>query len=223
MQCNNDGGLCGILTVESGLGSGNYQGSPKVHGLWPEVGEYGNSKCCTGSNCSNNSPAICSSEVPKWNGCDPNWGGCSEGANGGCSANQQQGINLVHQKNGCNTIVNDKSNACWFPAHEWYKHGMCAGFQDSVAYTTAMHNLGAGPISYMAKGNKDWEQEKINVCKSTYGDKVYKFDEENKQIQFSVSATPPSNNDSDAKWDFWARDGNNACSNMLHEGYVGVL
>jgi len=38
--------LCGVLTVESGFGSGSYQhDEPAVHGLWPEVGTYGSSAC----------------------------------------------------------------------------------------------------------------------------------------------------------------------------------
>ena len=38
--------LCGVLVLETGLGSGNYKhDKPAVHGLWPETGHYGSSKC----------------------------------------------------------------------------------------------------------------------------------------------------------------------------------
>ena len=38
--------LCGVLTLETGLGSGYYRhDAVTVHGLWPEVGQYGTSKC----------------------------------------------------------------------------------------------------------------------------------------------------------------------------------
>eukprot|EP00966_Prymnesium_polylepis_P170524 3941982-Prymnesium_polylepis.1 len=38
--------LCGVLTLESGFGTGYYQHpQPEVHGLWPEVGGYGSSAC----------------------------------------------------------------------------------------------------------------------------------------------------------------------------------
>ena len=37
--------VCGVLTLESGLGKGVYAGKPGVHGLWPEVGSYGTSQC----------------------------------------------------------------------------------------------------------------------------------------------------------------------------------
>lgn len=38
--------MCGVLTLESGTGAGNYQHStPVLHGIWPETGAYGTSKC----------------------------------------------------------------------------------------------------------------------------------------------------------------------------------
>lgn len=45
MDCGNTK-VCGILTLESGLGSGVYHhDGPGVHGLWPEVSPYGDSGC----------------------------------------------------------------------------------------------------------------------------------------------------------------------------------
>ena len=38
--------LCGLLALETGLGSGYYKHpSPGVHGLWPETGSFGSSAC----------------------------------------------------------------------------------------------------------------------------------------------------------------------------------
>lgn len=38
--------LCGVLVLESGHGTGKYAHSnPVVHGVWPETGSYGSSKC----------------------------------------------------------------------------------------------------------------------------------------------------------------------------------
>jgi hypothetical protein len=38
--------LCGVLTLQTGLGPGAYGApQPSAHGLWPEVGSYGNSPC----------------------------------------------------------------------------------------------------------------------------------------------------------------------------------
>jgi len=46
MDCGPGVPLCGVLTLETGRGGGAYQHSaPVVHGLWPQVGNYGTSKC----------------------------------------------------------------------------------------------------------------------------------------------------------------------------------
>jgi hypothetical protein len=45
MNCG-DAPLCGVLALETGLGPGKYQhDQPAVHGLWPEVDQYGSSQC----------------------------------------------------------------------------------------------------------------------------------------------------------------------------------
>lgn len=45
MDCGS-ASLCGVLTLQSGLGQGVYQhNGPCVHGLWPQVAPYGNSNC----------------------------------------------------------------------------------------------------------------------------------------------------------------------------------
>lgn len=45
MDCG-DAYLCGVLTLETGLGPGAYRHNfVSVHGLWPEVGSYGSSAC----------------------------------------------------------------------------------------------------------------------------------------------------------------------------------
>jgi len=42
MTCGSGVELCGLLTLESGFGSGNYDHDEcVVHGLWPEVSPYG--------------------------------------------------------------------------------------------------------------------------------------------------------------------------------------
>jgi hypothetical protein len=46
MDCGSGVPLCGILTLESGLGDGFYKHKQaSVHGLWPESGAYGTSQC----------------------------------------------------------------------------------------------------------------------------------------------------------------------------------
>jgi len=46
MICGSNVTICGVLTLETGLGTGVYHhGFASVHGLWPETGRYGTSDC----------------------------------------------------------------------------------------------------------------------------------------------------------------------------------
>lgn len=46
MDCGHGVSLCGVLVLQSGFGHNQYRhGEPHVHGLWPETGRYGDSKC----------------------------------------------------------------------------------------------------------------------------------------------------------------------------------
>ena len=46
MVCGTGVALCGVLTLQTGLGEGVYSHpTPSVHGLWPEVAPYGTSEC----------------------------------------------------------------------------------------------------------------------------------------------------------------------------------
>ena len=46
MVCGSGVNVCGVLTLESGFGTGYYKhDGPAVHGLWPEVSPYGSSAC----------------------------------------------------------------------------------------------------------------------------------------------------------------------------------
>lgn len=51
MSCGTNVPLCGILTLESGLSTGDYNHSePVMHGLWPQTGESGTSQCIAPKN-----------------------------------------------------------------------------------------------------------------------------------------------------------------------------
>lgn len=51
MICGEGVPLCGVLTLQTGKGSGAYRHSkPEVHGLWPESGRYGTSQCSAPQN-----------------------------------------------------------------------------------------------------------------------------------------------------------------------------
>ena len=62
MNCGSGVILCGVLSLETGYGPGYYSSDdPEVHGLWPQVDPYGNSKCVkpTASNDDPNGIAKC--------------------------------------------------------------------------------------------------------------------------------------------------------------------
>ena len=81
--------LCGVLTLETGLGPGNYKHSGcATHGLWPEVGSYGSSKCVK----------------PTGARSDPST------------------VYSCYKQSG-----DTSSDLLTFEAHEWEKHGQCAG------------------------------------------------------------------------------------------------
>ena len=211
MNCPKDKPLCGTLTIESGYVPSRWNtGVPKVHGLWPEIGRYGNSLCCRGDQGCGSSyePGINTCDVDgqiKWSGCDPAWGGCNEG---GCSSTQNKIIGT--DAASCDQLSN-KHSPCWFPAHEWYKHGVCAGFTNSKDYTTSMVNMSKGPMDVMGRAS-NWENEKRDICASEWGAYVFEFDERNKQIQFSSCAKPSPHGN--ASWDLCALDSNTTCKNF---------
>ncbi|CAK9044856.1 Hypothetical protein SCF082_LOCUS25423 [Durusdinium trenchii] len=46
MDCGSNVEVCGVLTLETGEGKGNYQHpEPVVHGLWPQTSGFGTSEC----------------------------------------------------------------------------------------------------------------------------------------------------------------------------------
>jgi hypothetical protein len=51
--------ICGVVTLESGLGSGYYRHpTPSVHGLWPQVPPYGDSRCVAPSSGAPRKPGL---------------------------------------------------------------------------------------------------------------------------------------------------------------------
>lgn len=46
MHCGDGVSLCGVLVLQSGFGHAHYRHrQPHVHGLWPETGKFGDSRC----------------------------------------------------------------------------------------------------------------------------------------------------------------------------------
>ena len=109
MDCG-DASLCGVLTLETGLGSGPYHHDfVSVHGLWPEVGAYGTSACIP--------PAASFADPRTVYSCyDHHHPGGGDSSGGGSSGNSMGPLT--------------------FETHEWEKHGTCAGVQDATDFSS---------------------------------------------------------------------------------------
>ena len=77
---------CGVLTLETGDGDGNYHHQyPQLHGLWPQVPDYGNSNCVT-------PPGNKSIDVEKYMNCytDPSFAQHEWTTHGFCADNNPE-------------------------------------------------------------------------------------------------------------------------------------
>ena len=159
MSCGGSS-LCGTLTIETGLGSGNYghQGVPGVHGLWPETGNYGSSQCIAPENTTFDGTGNC------------NYLNDSDNCSG-----------YIGEGPG-------KSGSFCFPYHEWSKHGQCAGGSgpSSTFFATACQ-LGA-PIVNMLSQHSSWDDMVSAVQSSQWSDYLWDTDTNNKQFEFSVQS-----------------------------------
>lgn len=157
MDCGNDVPLCGVLTLESGYGTGYYgHDAPSVHGLWPQVDPFGTSACIAPTN-----PAD-PTEISSCYKPDDN--------------------DIVHQLQ--------------FVAHEWDKHGKCAGVTDVADFFAQICSLSSGPLQVMSDTRTstpgDFEAMKTALVKAGYP--VYSSDSDNQQLLLSACAS------TDGRW-----------------------
>ena len=156
--------LCGILTLETGLGSGYYKHqSPGPHGLWPEVDTYGSSACIK--------PSGSSADPSRVYACY---------ADGTASS--------AHQLD--------------FEAHEWEKHGMCAGVVDADDFFSQICSLARAPIAVMTRTRSSGATaiSDYSAALQSAGYPVYDSDSANSQVMLSSCAG------SDGKWKIAAVD-----------------
>jgi len=172
MDCG-ESPLCGVLALESGLGSGHYGGGePGVHGLWPEVDPYGNSK----------------SVKPKdttfdWNS---NW--------------KTDICPFLNEENNCSQYAGTgpgEDGAFCFPYHEWSKHGQDAGGTGPASvYFETMCELSQPIVDMLMVYKGNWDNMKSAVSQSEWSKYLWNVDEENKQFMFKVCS------DGDGIWRF---------------------
>jgi len=142
--------LCGVLTLETGLGKGAYKHrDPVVHGLWPENGNYGSSKCI------------------------------------------RPIANEANPKKVYSCYIGEKpSQQLSFEAHEWEKHGTCAGVRDAEEYFQQVCSLSSGPLQLMSaeKGSGANELAAYTKGLEAAGYSVFKADTQNMQVELAACA-----------------------------------
>lgn len=143
MDCGNVA-VCGVLTLETGLGPGNYHhNGPAVHGLWPEVGSYGTSKCVAPSGSKANPTKV----YPCYTG-------------------------------------NSSSFQLSFEAHEWGKHGSCAGVKDADDFFSQICGLASAPIKTMVASGTTLDNQVAELKVAGY--EVFSIDKVDSQVQLSA-------------------------------------
>lgn len=157
MECGDKVGLCGALALSSGLGSGNYKhATPAVHGLWPEVGSYGDSQCVK----------------PSGSTADP--------------------VTVVECYKDAGTV---NAQIVQFEAHEWDKHGQCAGAVDAVGFFTTVCALAEKPLSIMAESRSSGGAlADMAKAVEAAGYEIFQQDAVNSQLLLSACAS------ADKKW-----------------------
>ena len=144
MECGEDVDLCGVVAMSSGLGGGNYKhDTPSIHGLWPQVDKYGDSKCIK----------------PTGSTADP--------------------TTVIDCYSAAGT---EDSQIISFEAHEWEKHGECAGATDATQFFTSACALAAKPLEIMTttrKAGGDLAAMAAAVVKAGY--EIYSTDDANSQ------------------------------------------
>ena len=144
--------LCGVLTLETGLGRGLYEHpAPSLHGLWPQVGKYGSSQCLRPTK----SAAAPTDLYPCY---------------------QQTETAYRRQLS--------------FQAHEWTKHGRCAGAVDAEDYFMKACRLSNAPIRLLIDERQSGTSELAAFGRrlEREGYPVFALDHRNKQVELSVCA-----------------------------------
>eukprot|EP00668_Euglena_longa_P022177 GGOE01027584.1.p1 GENE.GGOE01027584.1~~GGOE01027584.1.p1 ORF type:complete len:260 (+),score=33.71 GGOE01027584.1:55-834(+) len=132
--------VCGVLTLESGLGSGVYgKWPPSIHGLWPQVPPFGNSDC----------------RPPTVSAAEPN-----------------APVACFHESG--------------FQAHEWRKHGTCAGVPDATNFFRQVCSLAAHPLEVMERAGHNFDAQLRSL--EAAGIAIFRVDRRNYQFQLSACA-----------------------------------
>jgi len=163
MKCGSSVSVCGLLVIETGLGSGVYDHPyPTVHGLWPEVSPYGDSDCIAPDD--DQDPTIL---YPCYD------------------------VELNNNANNNNhTIIS--VNQYYMPPmdfeiHEWQAHGVCAGVVDADDFFTQVCDLVSDPLDILGPNISSLNTAVLLLENAGY--EVYAVDTTNAQVELSACLT----------------------------------
>mmetsp|Transcript_15879 Transcript_15879/g.40497 ORF Transcript_15879/g.40497 Transcript_15879/m.40497 type:complete len:300 (-) Transcript_15879:119-1018(-) len=84
----------------------------------------------------------------------------------------------------------DPDHVRWFVAHEWMKHGVCAGVANEDDFFAQICEISANPLAVMVDArNRQLSFEKTVSLLEESGFPVYNDDPENKEVLLSACAT----------------------------------
>ena len=188
MKCGSGVNLCGVISLESGFGSGNYNHPlPAVHGLWPATGTFGDSDCVAPGD-------VSARERPDFPGLKmllPSKRAARLTAP--CSL-LLLALSLATQTSPPKAVPGcyDSKADLGFVQHEWSKHGICSGTKDSADFFAQVCALVAKPLSVMnASRSGGGKLDDMASALKNSGIAVFQKDSEsspNNELQISACA-----------------------------------
>ena len=191
MECGARVNVCGIITLESGLGDGVYaHKEPSVHGLWPEVGTYGTSSCIAPSQSTADPTRVysCYECVGGARPVPPPAKHCVHiclSSPSSFSSRPSPGLLLPLLTSGITGTT--AAGQLAFETHEWGKHGVCAGVKDANDYFAQICNISADPVATMKTvrdNGGDLAAMQAALVAANYS--VWSVDAANEQLELSA-------------------------------------
>eukprot|EP00746_Dinoflagellata_sp_MGD_P098737 gnl/MRDRNA2_/MRDRNA2_39967_c0_seq1.p1 gnl/MRDRNA2_/MRDRNA2_39967_c0~~gnl/MRDRNA2_/MRDRNA2_39967_c0_seq1.p1 ORF type:complete len:284 (+),score=52.81 gnl/MRDRNA2_/MRDRNA2_39967_c0_seq1:67-918(+) len=129
MDCGEKVQLCGVLSLDTGNGHGVYHHKdPSVHGLWPETGRFGDSRCRKPSHSNVAAKRI----FPCYRR--------SKLATAQLASTLPEGLK--------------PRKILGFQTHEWRRHGRCAGVKDAKDYFNQVCDLADLPLALLKEAKR---------------------------------------------------------------------
>jgi len=176
MDCGENVQLCGVLALDSGFGRGVYHHEePSVHGLWPETGRFGDSRC--------HRPRRSNIAARRIFPCY-----------------RRHKLAAAQIESSAFEVGIKPRRVLGFQTHEWIKHGRCAGVKDAEDYFKQVCDLADLPLSLLNEAKKGGGEfvDLVGALQGA-GFNVWDADAHEGEIRLSACATP------DGQWQLAAQ------------------